>query len=164
MVSGSLSTSTRRGLLVVMVAALLCGASGLRAVRAQAPPAPDSLMLSGDSAILIWTVKAAGAADFESAWGTIKSTLSASEKPDMKELGASLNIFKVATPGAAGGPVVYVFTLSPPSKTLSYDPAKILFAPGGPWDGKRADADVIWKKIEGAFEGVTALPLAKVGA
>jgi hypothetical protein len=151
-----------------MVAALLCGASGLQNLRAQdpaAPPAaPDSLKLSGDSAILIWTVKSAGAADFESAWGAIKTALSASEKPDLKELGTSINMFKVTNPGAAGSPAVYIFNLNPPSKVLSYDPVKILFSPGGPWDGKRPDADAIWKKIEGSFEGVTALPLAKVAS
>jgi hypothetical protein len=156
MVSGSLSASTRRGLFVVMVAALLCGASGLRA-----QDAPDSLKLSGDAAVLIWTVKAAGAADFESAWGAIKAKLVASEKPDMKELGTSLNMFKVTAAGAAGGPVVYVFTLNPPSKALSYDPAKILYAPDM-WP--RAEADALFKKIGDAFEGITALPLAKVGS
>src|SRR5262245_33877668 len=138
MVSGSLSASTRRGLLVVLVAALLCGASGLRALRAQ--DAPDPLKFTGESAVVIWTVKAAGAADFESAWGTIKTALTASDKPDQKELGESLKMYKVAAGGGAG-PLAYVFTLSPPSKTLSYDPAKILYAPGGLWEGKRADAD-----------------------
>jgi hypothetical protein len=178
MVSGFLSASTRRGLMIVMVAALLCGASVSQAqaqapapaappaqAPAAAPPAaPDTLKITGDSAVLIWQVKPAGAADFESAWGAIKTALMASDKPDMKELGTSFTMYKVAVPGAPAGPAVYVFTVSSPSKTLSYDPVKILYNAGSLWEGKRPEADVLFKKISDAIDGITSLPLMKVGA
>src|SRR5690348_16954580 len=114
MFSGSLSMSTRRGLLVVMVAAMLCGASGLRSLHAQAAAAPaqapaadDSLKFSTDAAVIIWQVKPGSAADFESAWTTIKTKLSASDKPEWKELGDGLKIFKVSAAGMpADSPVV----------------------------------------------------------
>jgi hypothetical protein len=163
MLSGSLSMSTRRGLLVVLVAALLCGASGLQAVRAQ----DDPLKFTTDAAIVIWQVKPEAAADFEGAWTAIKTKLAASDKPEWKELGDGLKMFKVTAAGMpAGSPVVFVFQLNPPSKALSYDPSKILYAPGGLWTD-RAESDALFKKIADALVaqgGLAPWPLAKIGS
>lgn len=168
--AGSLSTSTRRAFIAVVVAALLCGASGMRALRAaggegqdQAAAAPpDGLKFAGDNALIIWTIKAANTADFEGAWTAIKAKLSASDKPDIKEQGTSLSIYKVS--GPAGAPsTAYVFALNPPSKTLSYDPVKILYNPATPGMWERAEADALYKKIADGVEGITPLVLGKVG-
>jgi hypothetical protein len=154
---------------MVMVA-LLCGASGMRAQQAAAPaapaaaPAPDGFMFGGKSVILMWQIKPEAAADFASTWGAMKAKLAASEKPDIKELGESLHIYKVAAEGApAGSPVIFVFELIPSSKTLSYDPGKILFTQTpGAWE--RKDADVMYTKIgAGVIVQMNVLPLEKVG-
>lgn len=177
--SGSLSTSTRRALFGLTVAALLCGASGERSVLAagqagggqappagqapaQAPAAPaqqeDSLKFKTDNGLILFQVKPDKTADFESAWTEIKTKLMASDKPDAKELGQSMNIYKSTVAGAS---VIYVFELNPASKTLSYDPTQILYAPGGPWD--RPAADAVFNKIKNSLDGINAIPLQKMG-
>jgi hypothetical protein len=102
--------------------------------------------------MLVFQIKPDKASDFEAAWTTIKDKLSKSDKADLKELGDSIKVFKVsvpaapAAPGAAPQPAVYIFYFAPPSKTLSYEPTKILY------DSKlfeRAEADAIYKKIAG---------------
>ena len=187
--SGSLSMSTRRALFGLTVAALLCGASGGRGVQAagqpdgnqapagqppagqppggqapagqqQAAPAAseDQLKFKTDNGVIIFQVKPDKTADFESAWTEIKTKLMASDKPDWKDLGESMNIYKST---ATGDAVIYVFELNPASKTLSYDPSKILYAPGSGWE--RAAADVIYNKILNSLAGINTIPLQKVG-
>jgi hypothetical protein len=153
---------------MVMVA-LLCGASGMRAQQA-APAAPaaqeDPFKFSSDNELILFQVKPEKATDFETAWAAIKDKLSKSDKPDWKELGDSIKVYKVAAAatapaaGAAANPIIYVFQLMPPSKTLSYDPGKILYAPGL-WE--RKDADELYNKIKDALAGLNFLPLSKVG-
>ena len=162
MVLGSRSMSTRRAFFVLLFAALLCGASGMRAQQAAAPPAPpDALMFTGESAMIIFQVKPDKAADFESAWAAIRDKLSKTDKADYKELGDSLKIFKVSMAAPpAGANVVYVFQINSPSKKLSYDPVKLLYN-SGLWE--RKDADEIYKKIAEGIDSLSALPLSKVG-
>jgi hypothetical protein len=158
MFSGSLSASTRRAFLLLGVATLLCAASSLRAQPALGQDAADPFKINGDFGLLVFSIKADKAADFESAWTTIKDKLTKSDKADYKELGESVKIFKVTTAPAAGAPIVYIFHLNPPSK-MSYEPVKILY------DSKifeRAEADALYKKISDAFAGVVTWPLAKV--
>jgi hypothetical protein len=157
-----------------MVMALLCGAAGLSAQGQAAPPAggqqpasggqqaaqADALKFTTEAAVVIWQVKPASAADFESSWTAIKTKLSASDKPDLKELGDSVKIFKASVPAAADQPVVYVMEISPASKTLSYDPARILYTPDM-WP--REEADALFKKIADSIANISALPLTKVG-
>jgi hypothetical protein len=168
--SGSLSVSTRRAFFVMVMVALLCGASGMRAQQAAAaaPAAQaaqdDPFKFSTENELILFQVKPEKTADFESAWGAIKDKLSKSDKADWKELGDSLKIYKVAAAAAAGNPVIYVFQLNPPSKTLSYDPGKILYAPGGLWpEAARKEADDLYNKIKDALAGLNFLPLSKVG-
>lgn len=160
--------STRRAVVVAVVVALLCVASGINA-QAQAPAAaapgaaPDQFMFTSEAGLVIFQVKPAAAADFEIAWSEIKTKLTASDKPDWKAMGDSMSIWKVASAGAAAdAPVIYVLQANPAVKTLSYDPGKILFAPTGVlWE--RKDADPLYKKIVDALAaGFNVLPLAKV--
>ena len=69
-------------------------------------------------------------------------------------------MFKAVVPAQAGQPVVYVMEISPASKTLSYNPVSILFAPDM-WP--REEADALYKKIGDNVVNISALPLAKVG-
>jgi len=176
--SGSLSTSTRRAVFGVMVMALFCGAAGLRAQGQSAPPAgqppagqapaaaapatpqEDALKFNSEAAVVIWQIKPEKAADFESAWAAIRTKLAASDKPDFKELNSSLKLFKAVVPAAANQPVVYIMEMNPASKTQSYDPARILYAPDM-WP--REEADALFKKISESIANISALPLAPVG-
>ena len=108
--------------------------------------------------MIIFQVKPDKTADFESAWTEIKTKLMASDKPDWKDLGQSINIYKST---ATGDSVIYVFELNPASKTLSYDPSKILYAPGSGWE--RPAADAIYNKILNSLAGINTIPLQKVG-
>ena len=159
------SMSTRRAVVVAITVVLLCGASGINAhgqAPAAAAPAADQFMFTSEAGLVIFQVKPASSADFESAWSDIKTKLTGSDKPDWKALGDSMAIWKVAGSGAAADqPAIYVLQINPASKTLSYDPGKILFATGGLWE--RAAADPIYKKIvDSLAAGFNVLPLAKV--
>lgn len=170
MVSGHRSASSRRTLLALGLAALLCAASGIKAQPLQdaaaAPAAPDPMKLTGDHFMLVYTVKPDKTADFEGVWTAIKEKLGKSEKADLKELGESLSIFKVNSPVAAGAPapVIYIFDLKPPSKTQSYDAVKILYYSTAFPD--RPEADALYKKLGEslATPSVNLWPLAKIGA
>lgn len=151
----------------VTVAAVVFVAGPGRAL-AQDPPAaaaaaekPDPLKFTNNEFVLVYNqVKPDKTTDFESSWATIKAGLIKSEKPELKELGESIKIFKVDAP--AGPTVNYFFTLSPPSKTQSYDPTKILFQSGA---FSREEADVIYGKLKECYtaQGISTIPLVKVG-
>ena len=169
--SGSLSTSTRRAFFGVLVVALLCGASmraqqaaGQQPAAAPAQQAPDAFMFTTDAGQVIFQVKSDKTADFEAAWSEIKAKTSASEKADWKALGESITLWKMTAAAAPDPtqPVVYVLQINPASKGISYDPGKILYAPGSLWE--RKDADPLYKKIAEslAAAGFNVLPLTKV--
>jgi len=174
MVLGFGSAAGRRVSIALGLAASLCSASNLKAQQPQdpaaptaaapaqpAPAAPDPLKLTSEFALIINQIKSEKAADFESAWTTIKGKLSSSAKPELKELGDGLKIYKVDTPPAAGQPVVYIFHLQPPSKTQSYDPTKILYFSGAFPD--RPEADALYAKIKDAYQGIFPWPLKQIG-
>lgn len=145
----------------VIVGALLCGASSLRA-QGQAPAAAaDQWTITTPQGLMIFQVDPAKTADWESAWADIKTKLSAlTAKPDHKALGESINMFKVASASPdATQPAIYVMYLNPPAK-ISYDPTKFLFAEGVM---PRPEADAIFAKISASFKGMNVLPLTKVG-
>ena len=156
-----------RGLASLTVVAVVFGA-GPSVALAQDPPAPpapaekpDPLKFTTHEFVLVYNqVKPDKTMDFESSWATIKAGLAKSEKPELKELGESIKIFKVDAP--PGPTVNYFFTLSPPSKTQSYDPTKILFQSGA---FSREEADVIYGKLKECYtaQGISTIPLVKVG-
>ena len=153
---------------VVLVSVALFGAAGPSAKpaeqdpapAAQPPAAPDPLKFTHDFVLVYNQVKPDKVKDFESSWATIKAGLVKSEKPELKELGESINIFKVDAP--AGPTVNYIFSLTPPSKTQSYDPTKILFQSGA---FSRDEADTIYGKLKDCYtpQGISTIPLVKVG-
>ena len=172
------STSTRRASSILLAAALLCGASGLRAQQpgggqapagggqapaggAAAAPAADQFLFNSDAGLVIFQVKPDKATDFESAWTEIKGKLGGSDKPDLKTQGESMNLFKVTAATAPDQPAIYVLKIEPAAKGVSYDPGKILYAPGSLWE--RKDADATYKKIaESLAAGFNVLPIVKV--
>ncbi len=130
----------------------------------QNPPAaaaaPDPLKFTHEFVLVYNQVKPDKTTDFEASWATIKAGLVKSEKPELKELGESIKIFKVDAP--PGATVNYFFSLTPPSKTQSYDPTKILFESGA---FSRDEADVIYGKLKDCYtaQGISTIPLVKVG-
>jgi len=178
------STSTRRASSILLTAALLFGAAGLRAQQqggGQAPPAgggqapagggqaatggpagaPDQFLFHSDARLVIFQVKPDKTADFESAWSDIRGKLVASDKPDLKTQGDSMNLFKVTAAIAPDQPAIYVLKIEPAAKGVSYDPGKILYAPGTLWE--RKDADATYKKIaESLAAGFNVLPIVKI--
>ena len=165
MVSGNRSASSRRTLVAMGLAALLCASSAVNAHGQGAAAAkPDPLKFTTDDVIILYTIKADKSADFEAVWATLKDKLAKSEKADLKELGASISILKVNSvpdPAAPTAPAVYLFHLNPPSKTLSYDPVQIIYSSG--LFPVRADADAIYTKLGAAFVSIVIWPLVKVG-
>jgi hypothetical protein len=139
----------------------LCGASGLRAQQAPAAGGAqeDAFLFTGDAGVVIFQVKPTATADFEAAWGEIKTKLSASDKPDLKTQGESIKIFKMNAAPAPDQPVGYLLSIESPVKA-SYNPVKILYAQGGPWD--RAAADAAYKKIAESVVNISVLSLTKV--
>ena len=161
MVSGNRLASSRRTLVALGVAALLCAASGIKAQPPQDAAKPDPFKFTNDFTLLVNSIKSAKAADFESAWSDIKAKLSKSDKPGLKEMGDGLNIYKLGTPPQPGADVIYIFHLQPPSKTQSYDPVQILFFSGA---FERAEADAIYAKIKDAYSAINPWPLVKIGS
>jgi hypothetical protein len=180
--SGSLSAWSRRISVAVGVAALACASSSVKA-QDPAPQAPaqaqqDGLKFNHDGEMLIvWQIKPERAADFQSGWTTIKTLLAASQKPDVKAFGDALHISRVVT--GTGGPAIFVFQLSPASKTFSYNPVPILFemlkppppdpaaapdAPNPPGTVSDTEAREIFDKINDSWveNGIVPWPLQKI--
>lgn len=129
-VAGFASAMSRRAIVAVGIAAVLSVASVAQAQQAAAPAAPaqapaDPFKFTTDAGGWLWQVKADQTAAFEGAWKEIRTKLAASERADLKELGASLKMYKIAgDPGPQG--VSYLFLADPASKTLSYSASPFL--------------------------------------
>ena len=170
--SGFGSASSRRISVSLGLAAVLLAGSVAQARQGAAPAAApaaaaqaDPLLFKTGAAMITWQVKADKTADFESAWQAIKTKAMANGKPELKALGESLKIYKMAgDPVAVAnvGPVVsYYFILEPASATVSYDPVNLLFGEGiGLFE--RAEADPVIKKLQDSIVGIGPQPLQKV--
>jgi hypothetical protein len=145
------------------------------AAPAAAPQADTLVLAQGTPHLIVWAVKAKRGADFEALWAAIRATAAKSDRPEVKEFGASItNIYKVAaTPGAgAEAPEFYVFQLDKPA-TQSYNPGKVVYEflyyqkDGKEGGIPRAEADEIFKKagnMQEMFVNILVWPLNKVGS
>ncbi len=139
------------------------------AAPAQAPAA-DPLKFTSDSAAIIFSVKPEATADFEAGYKALLAQMAVTAKPGMKELGASMQLSKLAVPAQAGQPVVYLMWIQTPSKDLSYVYGKILFysgkEQGDKYDGifeKQEEATAVYQKLFGSIAAINPFPLNKVG-
>jgi hypothetical protein len=178
--------SYRQAGVVLGVAALLAAGVSARVLQdpppagqAQAPAQKDQLKFShsGDM-ILLWQIKPDRTADFESAWSEIRGALAKNPNADLQAFAKSFAVHKVQTP--PGGPSIYVFIMQPASSSYSYNPVTLLFetlkaptadpnaAAGTPPPAQPPgtftyeQAQVIFKKLEGAYEAITPWPLQKM--
>src|SRR5213080_3277591 len=111
-----------------MAAVLTIGVSVLATAPAQAqtpaPAAPaNQRLFNGDAGIVLIYVKPEKTADFEAAMGRVKEALMKSDKPERKQQGASLKLFK-AVSSASGQ--IYVLLTSPSVKNTDYSIGAIL--------------------------------------
>jgi len=167
-VSELLSASSRRLLVAVSLAALVCSGSSVLAQDPAAAPKqepPDLLKLTNDYVLIMNQIKADKAADFEASWDKIHAGLAKSTKDDLKQLGESIKIFKIDVPpadvpGGTGKAVTYIFQLFPPVKTQSYQPTKILFESGA---FERPEAQAIFDQLKDCYLSINPIPLTKIG-
>lgn len=158
--SGSWSAVSRLAIVTLGLAVTLGAGSLVHAQQAAPAAAPDPFKFTSDAMTVIWAVKSASTADFESVWGSIKTKLSASDKPDLKAMGDSLKIYKVD--GPAADTVTYLLFADPASKT-TYSPVPFLLYDSGLFE--RAAADALYKKLTDATAGnISPLSLTAVKA
>lgn len=161
----------RRAIVAIValgVAALLGATPVVRAQQPTPTPAPaDPLKFNLDvPLLLIYSVKPDKTADFESVWAAIKDGLAKSEKPELKSFGEGLKLFKADTPAPPAGsppvPAIYVFQIDAPSKTISYNPVKLLYeSEGGLF--KYEVATPLFDKFKDTYTGIQFWPMVKVG-
>lgn len=150
----------------IVVAGLCAGPAAAMAQTpggaAAAPASPvqaDPFRFSSDAAMISWNVKADQTEAFESVWSVIRSRLSASTNPALKDLGQHLRVFRVSVPSASKD-VVYVFMADPASTTTSYSASPFLLYESGLFE--RPEAEELFKLLQGSIVSVTAFPLAAV--
>src|SRR5215208_1438584 len=93
------------------------------AAGAQAAPAKRTF--ANDGGMVLNFIKPDKTADFEAVIAKLKEALQKSEKPERKQQAASWKVFKSPDP-AAGGNVLYVFTIDPAVKDADYTVSTIL--------------------------------------
>jgi hypothetical protein len=92
---------------------------------APAAAVPNARVFNGGAGLILYTVKAANTADFESVLNKTKEALTKSEKPERKQQAASWRVYKSDAPGA-GGNVTYVMIIDPAIKDADYNIVNIL--------------------------------------
>lgn len=152
----------RLGIALVVLAAPRIAAA--QAAQAAPAAAQDDILKFKTSApaIIVNQIKADKTAEFEDGWASIRALLAKSEDPDLKAFGETLtSLYRVDQDPfdtAGGKAVIYIFQLSAPSTTYSYNPTKILFeALKAGKEGSSitdADARVIFDKLQSAYVAI----------
>jgi hypothetical protein len=99
------------------------GAPAQPAPAAQA--APTARTFASDAGMVLNFIKPDKTADFEAVVAKLKEALQKSPKPERKQQAATWKVFKSPDP-AAGGNVLYVFTIDPAVKGADYTVSTIL--------------------------------------
>ena len=88
-------------------------------------PAGPALVFASDAGIVVFTVRAEGASDFEAYFARVKEALWKGANPLYEQMAKGWILFKVAE-GPAAGQILYWSVIHPVVKTADYDPIKIL--------------------------------------
>jgi hypothetical protein len=132
--------------------------------ESQAPPPAeaDPFKFTSEAGYFQFLVKGDKAADFESVWDVIYQRLNGSDKPELKELGTSLKMYRLnQAPGAApGGQVTYLFLADPASKTHSYSVSPFILFQSGLFQD--AEGRELFGKISEALDGYGTQELKKL--
>lgn len=172
--SGWWAAGNRRGLVAVGLAALLCGASSVRAqqqaqdppqdpaqaqaqAQTPAPKPPDPFLFGSDESVLVFlTVAPQSAADFESTMAKVKDVLAKSEKPERRQQAAHWRVTRTDT--QQNGMLIYVMAIDPVVKGVSYNPFTIL----GEGDMSPADVQALYQKVEAGLKSINVMSLHNV--
>lgn len=154
----------KRALRLVGVALVVLAAPRIAAAQtapaAQAAPQDDILKFTSSVPVIIVNqIKAEKTAEFEEGWAGIRALIAKSDNTDLKTFGETLNnLYRVDQPpfdSPNGKAVIYIFQISSPSTTFSYNPGKILYeALKAGQEGSlvtRAEADAVYAKLQGAY-------------
>lgn len=125
-----------------------------------AAPVEDLFKFSSDAGLIIWYIKPDQTAAFETVWNAIRAKLAASEKPELRELGDSLKVFKSNAEATPQG-VNYFFVADPASKTLSYSPSPFLLFEAGMFED--AQARELLAQLQATLNGINPIPLSRIG-
>ena len=109
---------------IVIAGALISTAVALAAQQAPAAVSQQRLFPNDGGMVLIF-IKPDKTADFEAVVAKLKEALQKSPKPERKQQAATWKVFKSPDP-AAGGNVLYVFTIDPAVKGADYTVSTIL--------------------------------------
>jgi len=126
--------------------------------RAGGPPtAAPTLVFAPpvDAAVVIFTVKAEGASDFEAFFAKVKEGLAQGAKPEYQSMAAGWSLFRV-TDMALAGQVLYAAILDPVVPATDYDPVKVLM------DALPAEAAALYPKLKNAVLSVNRMSLQSV--
>jgi hypothetical protein len=147
--------STVKQATAMVLTLLACWSAGLILARivpvleahATPPQAPVSTRVFGaDAGLIINTIKADKAADFEMVVGKLKDALQKSDKPERRAQAASWRVFKAVEAGPNGS-VLYFFWFDPPVKDADYTVAKILA------EAFPAEVQALYKTFNEAYAG-----------
>jgi hypothetical protein len=131
-----------------------------RVAMAQDAPPQDVLKFSTNApAIIVSQIKAEMTAQFEEGWAAIRGLCAKSDDAGVRAFGESLgNLYRVDQPPFQtpnGMAVIYIFNLTSPSTTYSYNPTEILYNTlKAGQEGSavtREEADAIFEKLKGAY-------------
>ena len=118
----------RRSLFMIFALATAVSAFAVAPVHAQAPAAaqtPNARVFNSGAGLILYTIKADKAGDFEMVMTRTKEALTKSAKPERKQQAATWKVFKAAEAGA-GGNVTYVMVMDPAVKDADYNIINIL--------------------------------------
>jgi hypothetical protein len=141
--------------------------TGAPPTAGQTPPAPPKsgatpptgLSFVADAGLVLFTVKADGAGDFETFFAKVKEALEKSTKPEYKQIGAGWKVYKV-TDTLQAGQLLYASVMDPATKGVDYDPVKILSELSSP------EVTALYPKFKDALISVNRLnlqPVMKMG-
>lgn len=160
------SAASRRTMVAMLFAGLMFTAVSVQAQDAPAPaaqeaqaPAEDAFRIKTDAGIIIWYVDPAQTAAFETVWNAIRFKLSTSDKPELKELGDGLKVYKDTGEAGPQG-VNYFFVADPASKVASYSPSPFLLFETGLFTHEEALA--LFQQLSGALKGYGTLHVAPI--
>ena len=120
--------------------------------QAPAPAAAPMLTFASDVGLVIFTVKAEGAADFEAFFAKVKQALEQSKKPEYKSMASGWTLFKVADMSQSGQ-VLYASLMDPVVKGADYDFVKILTTT------MPTEATALYPKLKDALVSINKLSL-----
>jgi hypothetical protein len=123
----------RIGVALMLVAFVVLTSAGQAAAQqapaaapAQAAPAPQARVFTGDVGLMFNVIKPDKTADFEMVVGKLKEALAKSDDPVHKQMAQGWRVIKNPEPMAQTGNYLYVFLIDPVVKDADYTVSRVL--------------------------------------